>query len=232
MKRLIMIIAAICLTVLPANAQHFDSEGFELTSSRYVDSNLRICFPMFFGMTMPFGEDSATFPGTKFVESFYYGLELASIRFTSPASPFMFSIGLRFTFMDFSLEDTSISYRQDTSGEYMPYTISDDVAPYDGTKSKLHASYFGVPARFYFTAGRAKLYTGIGADYMIHGWTKYKFPKYREDADGLFNRFRASAELGATYGIFGVFANYTFTPVLTDRISNSGVISFGVTVGM
>jgi hypothetical protein len=67
---------------------------------------------------------------------------------------------------------------------------------------------------------------------MIKGWTKYRNPGYREYCNDLFNRFRASAEAGASYGIIGIFANYSFTPFFTESISKSGVISFGLTLGM
>ena len=187
---------------------------------------------MFFGFSMPLGADSATFPQNKFFQSFYYGLEMVSIRFSAPSSPIEFSLGVRWTFMDIAFEDTSVTYRPSSEGGFKTVPIIGESATYDGTKSKVHANYIGVPARLYFTAGRAKLYAGASADYMVKGWTKYRNPAYRENCDDLFNRFRASAEVGASYGIIGIFANYAFTPFFTESISKSGVISFGLTLGM
>ena len=134
--------------------------------------------------------------------------------------------------MDIAFEDTSVTFRPSSEGGYKTVPIIEESATYDGTKSKVHANYLGIPARLYFTAGKAKLYAGASADYMIKGWTKYRNPGYRETCNDLFNRFRASAEAGASYGIIGIFANYSFTPFFTESISKSGVISFGLTLGM
>ena len=232
MKKIIVVLAAITLAIAPAAAQKIDYDGLELRSGKGVDSNLRVAFPMFFGFSMPRGADSATCPQNKFFQSFYYGLEMASIRFASPNSPIEFSLGLRWTFMDIAFEDTSVTYRPSSEGGYKTVPIIEESATYDGTKSKVHANYLGIPARLYFTAGKAKLYAGASADYMIKGWTKYRNPGYREYCNDLFNRFRASAEAGASYGIIGIFANYSFTPFFTESISKSGVISFGLTLGM
>ena len=233
MKKLIVVFAALSLAVAPAAAQAFDYyDGFELNSGKSIDSNLRIVFPMFFGFSMPLGAASATFPPNKLFQSFYYGLEVASIRLASPYSPFEFSLGVRLTFMDIAFEDTSFTYRPASDGGYMTVPILSENASYDATKSKVHANYVGIPARLYFTAGSAKIYAGASADYMFKGWTKYRNPGYRENCDDLFNRFRASAEAGASYGLIGIFANYSFTPFFTDSISKSGVITFGLTLGM
>ena len=232
MKKLIVLFVALTVALAPAAAQTFDYDGFELSTGRSVDSNLRVAFPMFFGFSMPLGAESATFPQNKFFQSFYYGLELASIRLASPYSPFEFSLGVRMTFMDIAFEDTSLTYRPSSEGGYNAVPVIDENAQYDGTKSKVHANYIGVPARLYFTAGRAKIYAGASADYMFKGWTKYRNPSYRENCDNLFNRFRASAEAGASYGLIGIFANYSFTPFFAESISKSGVMTFGLTLGL
>ena len=233
MKKLFITLAVSVFAIGSAAAQNYDTNGFELAStSKGVESHLRVAFPMFFGFATPLGADASTFPKTKFVQNFYYGLEPVSIRFSSDTSPFMFSLGLRCSFVDFSLEDTQYTYREGLDKKYHPSIILLENTKYDGTKSKIHASYLGVPARFYFTAGKAKVFAGASAEYMIHGWTKYKFPKYREDANNLFNRFRATTEVGFGYGAFGLFANYTFTPILADNLSQAGTLTFGITFGM
>ncbi|MBO6168977.1 MAG: hypothetical protein J6O51_03300 [Bacteroidales bacterium] len=231
MKKLIITLAVLALGFASASAQNYDINGIELSSSpKGIESKLRIAFPMHFGFSTPLGTDVSGFPETKFTQNFFYGIEPVSIRFSSETSPFMFSIGLRCTFMDFSLADTHTTFTKIADNKYVLAPITN--ADYNGKKSKFHGSYVGIPVRFYFTAGRAKLYAGASAEYMFHGWTKYKSPKYREDANGLFNRFRASAEAGVTYGILGLFANYTFTPVLANGLSQAGAISFGLTLGM
>ena len=108
MKKIIVVLAALTLAIAPAAAQKIDYDGLALRSGKGVDSNLRVAFPMFFGFSMPLGADSATFPQNKFFQSFYYGLEMASIRFASPNSPIEFSLGLRWTFMDIAFEDTDL----------------------------------------------------------------------------------------------------------------------------
>ena len=230
MKKLFVIIAALGLAAASASAQTLRAPEFDLSSSDKVDSDLRIAFPMYFGFSAPMDSPSP-FPNTKYTQNFYYALEVASIKFHSDTSPFSFSIGLKCTFMDFSFEDTSITYRK-VGPALMPYPIIAENLKYDGKKSKVHASYVGAPIRFAFKAGRAKLFIGGGADYMFHGYTKYRSPKYREDLNALFNPFHAYAEAGVTYSMIGLFANYSITPIFADGVSDTRTLTIGFTFGL
>ena len=232
MKKIFTILAAISLFSASALAQTMRTPEFELIDAGGVESNLRLAFPMYFGFTSPMEYGSRKFPDTIFSQNFYYALEMASVRFSSPSSPFSLSIGLKWTFMDFSLKDTGFTFRPDSDGTYGLVPIINEEATYDGKKSKVHASYFGAPVRIAFRAGRAKLHVGASAEYMFNGYTKYRAPKYRLNADDLFNRFRASAEAGLSYGLLGVFVNYSITPVFAESVSDCNALTFGLTLGI
>lgn len=238
MKRIATIIAALAMFTAAAAAQ--DYTDIKLSSGNKVESKLRLVFPMHFGLSTlvnptyngPWASSGyGQFLNTQFYRNFNYGIEPIGLRFYSQKSPFEFGLGIKFSFMDYCLENSALSFHP-VGGVYMPYEIISEQPGYNGTKSKVHASYVGVPMRIFFKAGKAKLYTGVSAEYMFHGYTKYREPKARVSTNELFNRLRAGVEVGATYGIIGVFASYSFTPLFNTSYSNATVFSFGLTLGM
>lgn len=231
MKKIMILFAALSLAAASAAAQNIPTPEFEIYSSGKLDSDLRLAFPMHFGFTSPLNS-SRPFPDTKLAQSFYYAIDVASIRISSANSPLGLSIGIKLTFMDYSFQDTRFTYRSVPVFGIQPTPILLENTKYDGKKSKVHASYVGVPLMFSFKAGNAKIFAGGGADYMFHGYTKYRAPSYRQDLNELFNSFHAYAEAGFSYGIIGIFANYSITPVFNDAVSDSHTITFGLTLGM
>ncbi len=244
MKKIFCIVSALALFAASAFAQEeksFDDFGFTLKEGDKVESNLRVVFPMYFGGTIllnnQFKGDWASLDGSNFLDvnplkSFNYQLEIASLRIASNNSPFMMSVGVRWNFIDLALKDKDLTFRNSGSGNYLPTSISSTNSTYDGSKSKLHASYLGIPLRVYYNAGKGKLYAGVSADYLLTGYTKYKNPKYRETARDMFNDFRASAEAGFCYGIIGVYVNYGITNLFPAELSGANTLSFGLTLGM
>lgn len=239
MKKLATIIAALSLFALSSAAQD-NTEVEPAPDESKIESSLRIAFPMHFGLSAVVaptykGPWASTgydnFLATQMYRNFTYCIEPVGVRFYSKKSPFEFGLGLRFSFMDYCLQNPAISFHP-VGGSYVPYDISDEQPSYDGTKSKVHASYVGVPLRIFFKAGKAKLYTGLSAEYMFNGYTKYRSPKARVTTNELFNHFRAGVEVGATYGIIGLFASYSFTPLFNPTYSDATVLTFGLTFGM
>ena len=222
MKRIATIIAALCLLSAVAAAQNYTD--IEISSGNKVESKLRLVFPMHFGLSTLV---NPTYNGPW--ASTGHGIEPIGLRFYSKKSPFEFGLGIRLSFMDYCLENPALSFHP-VGGDYVPYEIVSEQPSYNGTKSKIHASYVGVPLRFFFKAGKAKLYSGVSAEYMFNGYTKYREPKARVTTNELFNRLRAGVE--ATYGIIGGFASYSFSPLFDARYSNATVFSFGLTLGM
>ena len=203
MKKIAIIIAAIAVFGFNAHAQSNLTEGIEISSGSKVESKLRIVFPMHFGFsTLVNPTYNGSWAGTS------YG-NFQETQF--------------FRNFNYGIEPIGIRFYSKSS----PFEFA-----YDGTKSKVHASYVGVPLRVFFKAGKAKLYAGVSGEYMFHGYTKYRAPKSTVTINEMFNRIRGSVEVGATYGIIGLFASYTFTPVFKTTMSDATAVSFGLTLGM
>lgn len=215
---------------IAASAQRYNDYGLEILDSDKVESNLRLAFPMYFGVSALINNDRADL-NTLLPQNFTYAIEMASVRFKAKRSHLEASFGVRWTFMDFSLEDTGNTFRK-VFGEYYRYPIIMENLKYDGTKSKLHATYLGVPVRLSYKAGKGRVYVGASAEYLVNGYTKYRKPAYREGASDMFNRFRATAEAGFSYRLFGVFFNYGITPLFPKDWSGANTVSFGLTFGI
>ena len=217
----------------PRHDRNYDENGFQIAEKDNVSARLRVAFPMCFGTLVPLGGDVESFPKTSFKQNFYYSLDIASIYLSSESSPWAASIGVRMTFMDFYMQNPDQSYRYDSaSKKWEAYSISSVESKYDRKMSKIQSDYVGVPVRLYYNVGHAKFFAGAGADYMFSASTKYKSPKVKSEANDLFNRFKANAEVGFAYGGIGVFASYSFTPVLSRTVSDAGVLSFGLALGL
>ena len=143
MKKIIALISAVVLIPVVASAQRFEYDGIELVHGNRVESSIKLVFPMYFGVTAVPGYNFATAPGWKAntdyrpMKNFHYGLEIASLRFYSKASHMETSLGLRWDFMNI-----------------YPSDLGD----------RMRATYFGVPLRFAYKAGRGSVQqpAGIG----------------------------------------------------------------------
>ncbi len=217
-------------------------EGLELSSGEKTELRLRLAFPMYFGESVLLGADylgpwagtsHGEFLQTKIYQNFVYNLEMASLHMTSKKSPLDVSLGLRWSFMDFSLANTGISFTSTdgAASPYMPSTIS--TAGYDGKKSKIHASYIGVPLRLAIKIGdRGKIFAGVAGEYLVKGYTKFRSPNTRTTTNGLFSTWRASVEGGLSYAGWGIWASYGFTPLFLPECSNARTLSFGIVMGI
>ena len=118
-----------------------------------------------------------------------------------------------------------------------PYTLvyndMDNVVPakIDGyvKKSKLVATYIGIPIRLSFRIGSDLHITGYASgDLLLNGRTKYKKPKVKGNIS-CFSPFRISAGGSITYNNFGVYCEYGTTPLFKD---GTGADTHTVSVGL
>lgn len=217
-----------------------------------VETSLGVAFPMYFGLSTltnvnykgawAGGYTGAWAGGQDFLnfrtgKNFVYALDLASVHFKSGG--FHASLGLRWTFMDFTFNDPKISlYPMEVAGTastktiYYPSQISIYNSSYDFNKSKIHASYLGVPLRVGFRFGKATVYAGASAELLTSGYTKYKRPKRRTMAKDIFSPFRATVEGGFCWGPLGVFAMYGLTPLFPSDLSDARTLTLGLILGM
>lgn len=260
MKKISILLAALALCASAAYGQSRidDLNDFSLSKDNArVETHLHVAFPMYFGWSTltnvnykgdwswanaAIGSD---FLNTRTGKNFVYGLEMAAIHFSKPGGLVDVSLGIRWTFMDFTLSDSQWTFRKgapvssnfmpylgvNNNNQYFPHRIVEEVANYDGRKSKIHGNYLGIPVRVTFGANKLRVFVGASAEYLISGYTKYKFPKYGQDATPLFNRFRATVEAGMQFGILGVFANYGLTTLFPDSLSDARTLTFGIVLG-
>ncbi len=249
MKRLLISIAACLVALFPLAAQEssedkkIDRDGIELTSGSKTELKLHVAFPMYFGETALLGvnykgpwagTEYGNFLDTKLYQNFVYNLEMAGLHMTSKKSPLIVSLGLRWSFMDFSLSDTSVTFDGSESASsvtYLPTAIT--AAGYDGKKSKIHASYIGVPLRLAVKIGdKGKVFAGVAGEYLVKGYAKYRAPRTRTTTDTLFSPWRASVEGGVSYAGIGIWVSYGLTPLFPSECSDARTLSFGLTLGL
>ena len=249
MKKIIVIAAAALMALAPAvhcRAQESGKdEDLTLKTGKRINANMQVILPVYFGASTLTGIDYrgpwagtgyGNFLDTKLYQNFCFGIEMIGLRLSSRNSPVEANMALRWSFMDFSLADTSVSFSGDGSPSpvtMLPVHIVDSNPLYDGTKSKVHASYLGMPLRVtYRFAKHWKLYAGVSGDVLVNGYTKYRQPAKRSDARTLFSPLRASVEGGiAWYGI-GLWASYGLTPLFLPDCSSARTLSFGLVFGI
>lgn len=246
MRKLLTLLAGLALSAGLAFAQDraIDLEDleefnkFRFGSGSRVEAKLEVAFPMYFGNTVltniNYKGEWAPLKAMDFLDmnvrkSFVFGLEVASVHIKSAGGPFEASLGARWTFMDYTFANSAISMEK-VGGICVPYYIL--AAGYDGRKSKIHANYFGVPLRLALNYSRFTVYVGGSAEVLVGSYTKYKFPKTRQEITGLFNRFRATVEGGFSYGNLGLYVQYGLTPVFSEMLSDARSVTIGILLGL
>ena len=249
MKKMLLLLAALTLSAAAfAQDREIDLESLEdlnkieIASGGKVETDLNLAFPMYFGASALVGTNykgewtavnNTHFLDMRTAKNFVYGLQLADLRIRYNALDV--SLGLRWTFMDFTFADSSITLRQAESplGKvYFPTPIAAETSTYDGRKSKIHASYFGIPLRVGVNLGKVSVYAGASAELLTGGYTTYKRPRYREQCREVFNPFRATVEGGFSYGSLGVFVMYGLTPLFQESLSDARTLTFGFLLGL
>lgn len=251
MKKLCLLFVGLALAVTSGFAQtrhsefNFDSwDTFNRVDisgeGDYVETSLDFAFPMYFGwstLTEPYAAPGSPwalintpYPGHHFDkvgQNFVYELQLVELHVRYKQLDL--SAGLRWTFMDFAF-----SYPDETlareNGIYMPAAIGDPA--YNFKKSKVHASYFGVPVRLGLNLGKATIYAGASIEMLTEGYAKYRSPRTRTSIKDVFNPVRATVEGGFSYANLGVFVQYGLTPFFAPEYSPARTLTFGLTLGM
>ena len=262
MKRILLTIAVLALGAGVASAQDREIDLQELDElnkielskdGSRVNTELHLAFPMYFGAStltnlnykgdwdpssgLVYYHDFLKFRTGK---NFVYALQLAEMEIRGDM--LSLSLGLRWTFMDFTFSDPSLTLRPYSglqflssaagSNVYVPVPVSSVNPSYDLGKSKIHASYFGIPLRVGLNFGKATLYAGASAELLTGGYAKFKRPKDRQQIREVFNPFRATVEGGFSYGNLGVFVMYGLTPLFQESLSDARTISFGLLLGL
>ena len=252
MKKLFLLLAlsAICAGAL---AQVPDLDINQISLSREdaaIEAELEFALPMYFGWTALTGVNYTgawdyigrpDFLDTRTGKNFVYGLEMAAVHFSKPGGSWDVSLGLRWTFMDFTLRDSEQTFRKvfpyavradalqaGFEKVYFPYPIKLETASYNGRKSKIHGNYIGVPLRIAYKAGDARVFAGASAEYLLSGYSKYRSPKNRQDVTPMFNRFRATVEAGVSYSSLGLFVLYGLTPLFPAELSDARTLTIGL----
>jgi hypothetical protein len=259
MKKLLLTFAALVLSTA-AFAQDIDFEELgdlnkiEISKAgARVETELSFAFPMYFGWStltdvnakgawtsINDGNWPNVFDTRK---NFAYGLQLVDMRIRY--NMLDVSLGLRWTFMDFTLANSLQTFRKigpegtviwldsgSSSDVWWPYPIQAECSNYDGRKSKIHATYFGIPLRVGLDFGSSEVYVGASVEMLTGGYTKYKRPKNRQNAKDLFNPVRATLEGGFTYGGLGIYVQYGLTPLFSPELSDAKTLTFGILLGM
>lgn len=252
MNKIALTIAGLALGAISLSAQERrlevdipsldDFNRVEISKSNgQVETSLSVAFPMYFGTTVLtdvnykgawaltelFDRDFLEMRPSK---NFVYALDLAAMHIRSGA--FDVSMGLRWTFMDFTFADPAYTLRRVGSKTFLPSDILGENPAYDYTKSKIHASYFGIPLRLSLNYDKAKIYAGASIELLTEGYSKYKHPKDRQNIREAFNDIRATLEAGFSWNRIGVFVMYGLTPLFPDSLSDARTLSFGLTLGM
>ena len=245
MKKIILTLAALVFaTAAFAQDREIDLEDLESfnrvelsRAGTRVETDLSFAFPMYFGWSAltninykgSFASARTPFLDMNLRRSFTYGLQLTDVNIRYGALGL--SLGLRWTFMDFVFENPDVTIRPESTG-YVPVSITSIEPTYNGKKSKIHANYFGVPVRLSLNFGKATIYGGASAEYLVNGFAKYKQPQSKMQMNTLFNRFRVTVEGGFSYGNLGVFVMYGMTPLFRQELSDARSLTFGILLGL
>lgn len=248
MKKYLLTIAAlvVCAAVFAQDkdidlSELEDLNKIEVGSGSRVETSLELVFPMYFGCSVLTNVNykgawadthlsNPDFLDMRIPKSFVYGLEIASAHIRPVDSPLDVSLGLRWTFMDYTFTNSAITIGKVSDNLYMPAPLPG--SDHDYRKSKIHANYFGAPLRVALHFGQVVVYGGASAEILLGGYAKYKRPKARQQITPAFNKFRATIEAGFSYGNLGIFAQYGLTPVFPESLSDARAISFGLVLGL
>ena len=244
MKKLILAIAALTLSCAAfAQDREIDLEDWEnfnkielSKNNPHVETDLSFVFPMHFGWTTLtninykgawIDTDIASFLNFDTGKNFVYELQLLGMDIRYGALGV--NLGLRWSFMDFTFKYACTTMVQ-PGNTCMPARIT--TMDYNARKSKIHATYFGIPARVSLNFGKATIYAGASAELLVNGFAKYTQPKRKTQMKDLFNQFRATVEGGFSYGNFGAFVQYGLTPLFPADLSDAKTLTFGIILGL
>jgi hypothetical protein len=117
----------------------------------------------------------------------------------------------------------------DEGGALMPEPISGVVK-----KSKMVTTYVGVGAGFGFKLSRSvKLTLDFNVDALTDSYVKYKNPSKTKYDIGGFNNIRYRTGASISIYDFGMYIDYSLTPVFRQGVGNNGrILSIGIRMGI
>ncbi|MBQ9661291.1 MAG: outer membrane beta-barrel protein [Bacteroidales bacterium] len=250
MKKLLIVLAAVIVSAAAVSAQdrEISLDRIEDLNKREISksgSNVRVslslAFPMQFGWSvlshLNYKGDWAGYASEGMLDTrtggnFVYGLEMAGVHFKSANGPLHVSLGLRWTFMDFTFSHPEYTIRPVGGDSFDFIPIKTENPNYDYNKSKVHATYFGIPLRASLHFGRAAVFAGASAELLTGGYAKYKRPDNRMQIKEVFHPFRATVEAGFNYGLLGFYVQYALTPLFKQTLSDANTFTFGLVLGL
>lgn len=154
--------------------------------------------------------------------SVHFGMDIIGLDVNiGRKSRWSFNTALRFTADNYRFSN-KVTLIKNQSGYLMPQDLPSDVR-----KSKVTATYMGLPVRFsYMPVKDLKFTAEASANVLLRAHTKYKSPKTKANVPG-FNSFMATVGGSITYDGFGAFCSYSFTP-LFDRGSDAKAFTIGI----
>ena len=131
------------------------------------------------------------------------------------------------TYVDVFRFNEAMTLINDENGYLMPQNIEGTVK-----KSRMSNSYLGLCAGLGFRISRLKLMFDFNTDLLTGSTTMYKNPKKTWNDISGFNNIRYKIGASATVNGFGIYGDYSLTPLFRDGTGNDGsIISFGVRWG-
>lgn len=254
MKTLRTILSAAAITIasataLPASAQdeeifnisedrnnlRIEAAGFGITLGEkkvtYKDNSRKVlgCCCMDYGFSMLAGidysgnwEEYGDFLELKQWKSARFAIEPISFRIAlDRRKRFWFRTALKCTFDNFRFQQpVTLTH---SGNILMPVPVNQDIK-----KTKFSTKYFGIPVSLAVRFGEAMISANASAEILGKSWAKYKKPKVKTELPG-FEKYRFTAGLSITYNGFGIYCDYSITPLFRQGVGpDCHVVSFGL----
>lgn len=138
-----------------------------------------------------------------------------------------FGAGIRFTWDNYRFT-RNITLANDITGSLMPVELHGDIV-----KSKLTQTWLGIPLRLTFhPGGNVRISLTGSPELLLENHTKYKYPKTKSRISGL-EQFRFTVGGAITVHKFGIYCNYSVTPLFTPSVPvDANILSIGLIVGI
>lgn len=155
------------------------------------------------------------------------GLEPFSVQVSLDRKKSVFLRAAMNTYVDNYRFRSPMTLINDENGNLLPQSIEGQVK-----KSRISTGYFGLCAGLGFKVSRLQFMFDFNADLLSKSVAMYKNPKKTlYDING-FNNIRYRVGGSATINGFGVYMDYSLTPLFREGVGNDGnVMSIGIRWG-
>lgn len=225
--------AGIGITLVPGEGGAKTDFKWSKTERRILSTTL--VTPMDIGFNVLTGtdykgqwEDNGDFLDMRGGKSIRFAFDMAGLTVNMDrASRWVFNTAARFTVDNYRFLDNSVTLSRGEDGNLMPAA-----APAGTKKSKVAVTYMGIPIRISFTPYKELTITAeASANVLLKAHSKYAFPKVKEKLPG-FNPFRIGVGGAIDYNGFGVYCDYSLTPLFKSGTgSGAKTLSIGFRFG-